>query len=81
MMTEGIVEKDGGIEITTGITTDVIVTETIGGGEVVTALIMTTGDGETIATIAITGIIGIAGTIAGNDQRIRSIKNQATRLN
>jgi hypothetical protein len=72
MMTEGAGEKDG-TEITTGITIEIMtVTGTIGGGEVVTALIATTGDGETIA-IAITDIIGIAGTIAGNEQRNRQV--------
>jgi hypothetical protein len=81
MMTEGDVETDDGIGITTGITIEIMtVTGTTGGGEVVTAMIATTGGGETIA-IATTDIIGIVGTIAGNDQRIRLVKNQATRLN
>jgi hypothetical protein len=81
MMTDGAVETDDGIGITTGIMTEtMIVTGTIGGGEVVTATIATTGDGETIA-IATTDIIGIVGTIAGNDQRIQLVKNQATRFN
>ncbi|HEX5080959.1 MAG TPA: hypothetical protein VFY40_02865 [Blastocatellia bacterium] len=78
MMTDGAVEK-GGTGITTGIMTETtIVAGTTGGGEAVTALITMTGDGDAIAT---TDIVGIAGTIAGNDQRIRLVKNQATRFN
>jgi hypothetical protein len=77
MMTEGTVEKDE-IGITTGIMTEtMIVTGTMGGGEVVTALIMTTGGGD---AIAMTDVIGTVGITAAN-QRNRQLKKKATRFN
>jgi hypothetical protein len=90
MMTEGIGETEGIGIITTGIATEtmavtmavtVTVTGTMGGGEVVTALITITGDGETIATIATTDIIGTVGTIAGSNQQTRHLYKKATRFN
>lgn len=85
-MTEGIGETEGIGIITTGIATETMtvtmtVTGTMGGGEVVTALITITGDGETIATIATTDIIGTVGTIAGSNQQTRHLYKKATRFN
>jgi hypothetical protein len=89
MMTEEIGETEGIGIITTGVATEtmtvaMIVIGTMGGGEVVIALITTTGDGETIATIATTAttdIIGTVGTIAGFNKRTRHLNKKATRFN
>jgi hypothetical protein len=63
MMTEGTGEKDDGIGIATEMTmTETGMTETGGGGGVVTALIMMTGGGDAIATTDIIGTVGIAGS-------------------